>query len=336
MDKKRLVYFDFVKGIGIILMIMGHIGFSECFDIAIHSFHMPLFFVVSGYFYKKDNIVVRIIKKARMLLVPYVFWGLFNFFIYFVIRLVNEGWDIHHCTALVRLFSWNNQGLGIADALWFLTALFFCDLIYTSLQKSRYCYFLTFMISILFLLISNYTTIRLPWSINAACVALVFYSVGNVMAADEKFQALWRNLIIDLGAIFFAVPLVMINGHVNLRSGVCGNIILFYIDAILISVAICGISYNIYHFFYGVPVVSTFYKVISKIGNASLTYMAINQVSIKCIDAIFTNEENCYYKICQLIALLLIIYFIHSIIDDSKFRFVLGKLREIDKTTVVK
>lgn len=48
----RVEYIDILKGIGIILMIMGHIGFSGIFDFYIHAFNMPLFFFVSGYLYK--------------------------------------------------------------------------------------------------------------------------------------------------------------------------------------------------------------------------------------------------------------------------------------------
>lgn len=42
----RLTAFDMAKGIGIILAILGHSGIAgaKC----IYSFHMPLFFIISG------------------------------------------------------------------------------------------------------------------------------------------------------------------------------------------------------------------------------------------------------------------------------------------------
>lgn len=42
---------DFItiaKGIGIILMVLGHSGFYDYGNAVIHMFHMPLFFFVSG------------------------------------------------------------------------------------------------------------------------------------------------------------------------------------------------------------------------------------------------------------------------------------------------
>lgn len=73
---ERKKYIDYAKGIGIILMIMGHIGFGQKFDIWIHSFHMPLFFVISGVLYRKpDDMRQHIRKRIRSLLVPYTCWG---------------------------------------------------------------------------------------------------------------------------------------------------------------------------------------------------------------------------------------------------------------------
>lgn len=44
--KKRIAYIDILRGIGILLMVMGHVGFGSRFSHYIHAFHMPLFFVV--------------------------------------------------------------------------------------------------------------------------------------------------------------------------------------------------------------------------------------------------------------------------------------------------
>ena len=45
----RITHIDIFKGIGILFMVMGHIGFSSIFDKWIHAFHMPMFFFISGY-----------------------------------------------------------------------------------------------------------------------------------------------------------------------------------------------------------------------------------------------------------------------------------------------
>lgn len=48
--KSRMDYIDIYRAFGIILMVMGHIGFGGKFDKFIHAFHMPMFFFISGFF----------------------------------------------------------------------------------------------------------------------------------------------------------------------------------------------------------------------------------------------------------------------------------------------
>lgn len=59
-------------------MVMGHIGFGEKFDKFIHAFHMPIFFFVSGFLYKRSDkkILYILIKKVKSLIVPYFIFGL--------------------------------------------------------------------------------------------------------------------------------------------------------------------------------------------------------------------------------------------------------------------
>ena len=60
MLKNRDVTLDYIKGIGIILMIIGHSDFAFLYDGLlrhfIYSFHMPLFFLCSGYLYKRRDV----------------------------------------------------------------------------------------------------------------------------------------------------------------------------------------------------------------------------------------------------------------------------------------
>lgn len=49
MDKiKRIDWIDVAKGVGIFLMVMGHTSMPDAVNRWIYSFHMPLFFLLSG------------------------------------------------------------------------------------------------------------------------------------------------------------------------------------------------------------------------------------------------------------------------------------------------
>ena len=80
MSTSRIKYFDLVRAFGIILMIMGHVGFGNEFDHWIHAFHMPIFFIISGYFYspeKSKNWLKNTQKKIKTIIVPYIIFGIF-------------------------------------------------------------------------------------------------------------------------------------------------------------------------------------------------------------------------------------------------------------------
>lgn len=79
----RIGYIDLLRAFGIIVMIMGHVGFGDLFDKWIHVFHMPMFFIISGYFYKSDWLVTR---RIRTLLLPYLSIGILHLLISFIIN----------------------------------------------------------------------------------------------------------------------------------------------------------------------------------------------------------------------------------------------------------
>ena len=46
---ERYTWIDCIKGIGIFLVVLGHIYKDNYIGLWIYSFHMPLFFMLSGY-----------------------------------------------------------------------------------------------------------------------------------------------------------------------------------------------------------------------------------------------------------------------------------------------
>lgn len=44
----RLAYMDFLKGLGIFFMVLGHASALQLLKVWIYGFHMPLFFYIGG------------------------------------------------------------------------------------------------------------------------------------------------------------------------------------------------------------------------------------------------------------------------------------------------
>lgn len=62
------------KGIGIMLMVLGHSGFYQYGTALLGMFHMPLFFFISGYCFNLrhlDNWSGYAIKRIRKLYIPF-------------------------------------------------------------------------------------------------------------------------------------------------------------------------------------------------------------------------------------------------------------------------
>ena len=92
-DKKRISYIAQAQLIGCLLVILGHSvplnwnipSTIKSIDVFIYTFHMPLFFFISGYLFEKNNSANRydfisyITKRSKKLILPYVMLTLIGF-----------------------------------------------------------------------------------------------------------------------------------------------------------------------------------------------------------------------------------------------------------------
>ena len=70
-EQSRAEHLDIAKGIGITLVIFGHLSqSSEMLRILVYSFHMPLFFLISGYLNKENRTLKKLKKDAVSLIRP--------------------------------------------------------------------------------------------------------------------------------------------------------------------------------------------------------------------------------------------------------------------------
>ena len=76
--KERYDYADIAKGIGIILMVVGHTGAPRFITNWIYAFHMPLFFILSGWLtnWNITGFVGFCKNKVRSLLVPFMLYSI--------------------------------------------------------------------------------------------------------------------------------------------------------------------------------------------------------------------------------------------------------------------
>ena len=136
-ETKRIPYLDMARGIGMVLVVMGHV---EYINLEIRQFitvfHMPLFFLLTGILLEKKqeeekNYVDLIKKKAYTIMLPYAVFSVLSLVVE-VTRMVIKGldeWDevFHHLFQSCCL-----QGV---STLWFLPALFMSELLFVGIRK---------------------------------------------------------------------------------------------------------------------------------------------------------------------------------------------------------
>jgi len=137
---KRLEYVDIAKGIGILLVVMGHNDFSlvsPFFYKFIYAFHMPLFFFVSGMFFKAELPFLTVVRRRfDSLLKPYLFIIVLIYFM--TLSFTKVGFDIATSRVIKAMYA---TGMYIDWVqLWFLPHLFalniFAFLFYWLVKRS--------------------------------------------------------------------------------------------------------------------------------------------------------------------------------------------------------
>lgn len=171
----RSLTLDIAKGIGIILVVVGHCIKSYTIPgIFIYAFHMPLFFLISGICFNGEKYQVFkpfFYKRLRQLLVPAVTFSA-------IIVLVS------YCLLGNDNLLYNLSWKGFPHAIWFLGVLFIVEIAYwllyqLSKTKKAICLYI-----VLGILIGAWTSSKglcSPYSIFSSFIALAFYALGNLI-----------------------------------------------------------------------------------------------------------------------------------------------------------
>ena len=145
MNTKRIKYLDLAKAFAILLVIVGHsywIKDLKILFLTIYSFHVPLFFIISGYFVKDMPLSTAFLKNSKAYLRPLVVTALI------ALLLVAVGDFVWNRPVLTTVKTWaglmltmtgEQEAMGITKitALWFLMALFWGHLFFTQILKLK-------------------------------------------------------------------------------------------------------------------------------------------------------------------------------------------------------
>lgn len=250
----RKVSIDIAKGIGISLVVLGHLNdyFGASIPVAykfIYLFHVPLFFFLSGLFFKeKEGLGDCLKKKFFRLYIPYLLANIFFFAVEIIrARLMGSAYDGD--------ISWGDffyAAFGLWPVLsmlsrptWFILILFRIFIIYKLLQ-------LVFKGNKILMLsvcaLAGVFGALFPiekFMIGQTLAALPFFSLGHVCTAEfvdnQKVFSTKHCVIIGIVSTA-AVYFISLHQMTNIAVNVYGNIPLYFTGAILGILMVISVS----------------------------------------------------------------------------------------------
>jgi acyltransferase len=247
----RIAWIDNARAIGILLVVYGHTtGFGFLSKEYAYSFHMPLFFFLSGYLLKPkylyESFNSYVTKHFKSLVIPYISFWMLSYVCWLPTKALRSRADQY-----AELSSWDPvlgliygvyTKLYVNQVLWFFPCLFCAVLLFyfiSKIKNTRMLLITLISLGIIGPYINEKIAFRLPWNVELSFVAIIFFSLGHYLSRFQisrvvgriKFKVFVCAAI--AGILFF---IVSINGWVNMNRMIFGNLALFYLGAF------CGIS----------------------------------------------------------------------------------------------
>lgn len=218
--KTRIDYIDNVKGILILLVVLGHCIEGEAYlKTVIYSFHMPAFFIISGILLNYSSAVGKnfgafLLSRIRQLLIPYI---LFEFLGYLV-QCFTGGFYENLNGFIFRTATFQVH----TDVDWFLIGLFFGEMAFYFARKNKYiaiaaaaaAFIAAYLVPVRFV----------QWSLSAFVFLTIGYYGMRFFQKSRKILLPCAVLIVLLASYF--------NVRVDINNGVFGNPVFYLLGAV--------------------------------------------------------------------------------------------------------
>ncbi len=347
MKNDRITFIDMAKGVGIILVLFGHLIYTnEYVRVWISAFHMPLFFVLAGITLSlgtsdRKDVKGRMNKRIKGLLVPYLWFSL----IYLIVDIGNVLLDkiTMHDFVFNLLASVTFSGKSV---MWFLTALFISQTILILLQSrldDRYV-----IISVMVITIVSYPCslwIRQTYEIypDSISVTLILNVLKTIVRAGivlpfltfgyygrewytcyEKYaNRSYMRLIMGLATLAVCIFIAMNNWAVDTNNMILNDPFLYYLGGLSGSLSVICLCSLIPSF-----------PVLEMIGRYSLVIMAVHLdmyvlwAGLKVGLLVYDRCGISYVLTVIAVCVTLILGCIAGYVVERFFPFILGRRRK--------
>lgn len=226
MSASRIRYVDVLRGIAIFAIVFGHLDNWYLIHFTF-TFHVPVFFLITGYFVSTKAGVGGFVKqRARSLLVPYAVTALVTILLAGAIALGRgDGgpaaldtmgtWGV---AALYGAGAWAAFPAGVQPVgmLWFLLACFWACVVLRLLLKLPLPAQALLVAALTILCCMSAQRFFLPWSLQPAGIALMYMYLGHLWRLAKPKVDAWprggKVLLACLAFLGWAAFLVLYEG----------------------------------------------------------------------------------------------------------------------------
>lgn len=282
----RKSYIDIIKGIAISFVVFGHISHHSFLRPFIHHSCLSGFFFVSGFLANHDlDFKSFCIKKAKSLLIPYVFFYIITLLYWILIERHVRGEGVSIWSQIVGLFYGTyGKNMMFNGALWFLPSLFSLEIIFYLIQKIKSKIWKFLMITLIILmgiiLIEN-KIFFLPFGIGDAFIFIFYFSLGFLLQTKkniiENLDKKYLLLFLFLGFIF---QIIWINSYFQpffFTKGCSKDLVFGTLAIIWISSSSLLLKKN---------------KILEFLGKNSLVIFAFQEQTYRALIFIFSKMTN--------------------------------------------
>lgn len=291
--KKRVYWVDILRGLAMFLVVYGHTSKSEEIKHIIYSFHMPLFFIISGMsnvFQKNLPLKDFLKKKIKTLIIPYFLLNLALLPLSYYNGSIGAIKQFTILEFLLGILYSNNLGCydSPSNATWFITTLFLVEILFYFLKKVlKTDKDLIHVVGIIGL--AGYANSIAkwqydgPWHIQVVFTAIVFYYIGyifmkNIDKINNILNSKTKIIVTSILLSGIGFYCAMTNTRVSMTADKYGSILYFYIAVLSFSFAIALICMKFF---------DKDLKVINYIGKNTLLWLAIQIPIIRLTQYMF-------------------------------------------------
>jgi len=220
--QQKINWIDNLKAIGILAVILGHI--ASPFGAFIFSWHMPLFFILAGFFIKYElSMKEFFIKDFKRLMIPYFIFAIVGLVLEPLKRIALHRDSLDYLYEIQGIFIWmdmpsliNHYGF----VLWFLPALFF-GRVFLFLMNKRITSILIQSVIILILFSVSFF-VNLPFGIDNALNAILFIFTGSLFFRFYQEDKILYILPFILAGLVFYIGIPAL----DMASKSYGNVVI--------------------------------------------------------------------------------------------------------------